>query len=54
VNAQGNEIALRKQEPGRVSEGERGKGRPQGRATARLATGVNPLESITGPFLSRA
>ena len=54
VNAQGNEIALRKEEPGRIREGKGEAGRPRARATARFVSGVNPLESITGPYLPRA
>jgi hypothetical protein len=48
INAQGNEVALSKRERGRVFEGEQGAGRPAGRSTARMSSGVNPLESVTG------
>jgi hypothetical protein len=54
VNAQGNERALRRREPGRVFTEVRGSQRPAGRSCARFATGVNPLESVTGTFLPRA
>ncbi|HEY3672379.1 MAG TPA: hypothetical protein VGN51_15700 [Acidimicrobiia bacterium] len=48
VNAQGNEVALTKREQGRVFQGEQGADRPAGRSTARMSSGVNPLESVTG------
>jgi hypothetical protein len=54
VNAQGNEIALNKQEKGRVFEQEQGSDRPAGRASARMASSVNPLESVTGTYMPRA
>lgn len=47
VNAQGNERALRTQEPGRVFKQEEGADRPVGVSTARFSSGVRPLESIT-------
>jgi hypothetical protein len=53
VNAQGNERALEHREKGRVFEREDGTDRPAGTATARMSSGVNPLESITGTFLPR-
>jgi hypothetical protein len=54
INAQGNEVALGKQEPGRQFEREQGADRPAGRSTARMSSGVNPLESVTGTFMHRA
>src|SRR5262249_34298542 len=51
VNTQGNEVALNKMEKGRVFVEEQGSDRPAGRASARMASGVNPLESVTGTFL---
>jgi hypothetical protein len=48
INAQGNEIALEKREKGRLFEGKAGPGRPAGRSTARMSSGVNPLDSVTG------
>jgi len=54
VNARGNERALQRREKGRVFEPEEGTDRPAGAATARMSSGVNPLESITGTYLHRA
>jgi len=54
INSQGNELALGKREPGRLFEGEKGADRPAGRSTARMSSGVNPLESVTGNYLHRA
>jgi hypothetical protein len=48
INAQGNERALRKREPGRIFHEEEGAERPVGTSTARFSSGVRPLESITG------
>lgn len=47
INAQGNERALGKVEPGRVFQEEEGAERPVGVSTARFFSGVRPLESIT-------
>jgi hypothetical protein len=54
INAQGNERALTHREQGRVFDEAQGSERPAGRATARMASGVNPLESVTGNFLPRS
>jgi len=54
INAQGNEVALGKREPGRQFEQEQGADRPAGRSTARMSSGVNPLDSVTGTYLHRA
>jgi hypothetical protein len=54
VNAQGNERALEHREQGRVFKARTGADRPAGTSTARMSTGVNPQESITGTFLHRA
>ena len=48
INAQGNEIALDKHEKGRKFAEETGAQRPSGRSTARMSSGVNPLDSVTG------
>jgi hypothetical protein len=53
INAQGNELALTKREKGRLFDGEQGAGRPAGRSTARMSSGVNPLDSVTGPYIHR-
>jgi hypothetical protein len=47
INAQGNKRALRLTEKGRIFQEEEGADRPVGTSTARFASGVNPLESIT-------
>ena len=46
INAQGNERALRKTEPGRRWITIEGADRPAGSSTARFGTGVRPLEPI--------
>jgi hypothetical protein len=48
LNAQGNTRALRMKEAGRVFKHREGADRPVGTSTARFASGVRPLESITG------
>jgi hypothetical protein len=48
INAQGNERALRKTEPGREWIGLEGADRPAGTSSARFGSGVRPLEPITG------
>jgi len=48
INAQGNAIALDKREKGRTFDEESGAQRPSGRSTARMSSGVNPLDSVTG------
>ncbi len=47
INAQGNTRAFRAKEAGRVFKREEGADRPVGTSTARFASGVRPLESIT-------
>ena len=54
INTQGNLLALTRREPGRQFQAEPGVERPAGRSTARMASGVNPLDSVTGPYLSRS
>ena len=55
VNAQGNEVALVKREKGRRFVARTGADRPSGQSTARMSSGVNPLESVTGDsYLHRA
>jgi hypothetical protein len=54
VNAQGNERALGHREKGRMFEGAQDSDRVAGSSTARMSSGVNPLESITGTYLHRA
>lgn len=46
INAQGNELALRKTEPGRKWVKIEGADRPAGTSTARFGSGVRPLEPI--------
>ncbi|MCU1457031.1 MAG: hypothetical protein JWL73_1123 [Actinomycetia bacterium] len=48
INAQGNELAFERREPGRVFETVKGADRPAGRSTARWVSGVNELDSVTG------
>lgn len=47
INAQGNTRAFRVKEAGRIFKEEEGADRPVGTSTARFASGVRPLESIT-------
>jgi len=48
INAQGNTRAFRLKEKGRIFKKEEGADRPVGTSTARFASGVRPLESVTG------
>jgi hypothetical protein len=54
LNAQGNEYALRTREKGREFVAVDGADRPAGSSTARMASGVHPLDSVTGTYMPRA
>lgn len=49
INSQGNQLAFRSGKGGIL-----GAMRRRGQKGARRSTGINPLESITGPYLHRA
>jgi hypothetical protein len=46
INQQGNTLALRKREPGRIWRRLRDSGRPIAYSSARFSTGVNPEDPI--------
>lgn len=55
VNQQGNTLALRKREPGRIWRKLQGADRPAAFSSARFVTGVNPEEPINdSPYWPRA
>lgn len=58
INSQGNELAFKKRAAGREDSGDGASpgsgGRPASGVSARYSTGVNPLESVSGPYLHRA
>jgi hypothetical protein len=54
INQQGNMLALKKNEPGRIWRRTRDSGRPVGYSSARFSTGVNPEDPINdSPYWPR-
>ena len=46
ISSRGEEQTLKKDEPGRVEVEEQEAGRPKGKSTPRLSTGVNPVDTV--------
>ena len=54
INQQGNMLAFKRREPGRIWRRIKDAGRPEGFSTARFSTGVNPEEPINdSPYWPR-